>query len=82
MAKINGMDEVDGMLEISILFEDSEAEEIFSKAIKDFVLEKKSPEVLARLVMTQAQQKAEYEDEQEDYTPRPKRRRRKPKGNR
>ena len=82
MAKINGMDEVDGMLEISILFEESEAEEIFSKAIKDFVLEKKSPEVLARLVMTQAQQKAEYEEEQEDYTPRPKRRRRKPKGNR
>lgn len=82
MAKINGMDEVDGMLEISILFEESEAEEIFSKAIKDFVLEKKSPEVLARLVMSQAQQKAEYEEQQENYTPSPRRRRRKPKGNR
>jgi len=82
MARITGMDESNGNLEITIEFSEEEAEQIFSNAIKDFVLEEKSPEVLAKLVMQQAQQQIDEEFEAEQYTPKPRRRRRKPKGNR
>jgi len=82
MARITGMDESNGNLEITIEFSEEEAEQIFSNAIKDFVLEEKSPEVLAKLVMQQAQQQIDDEYEAEQYTPTPRRRRRKPKGNR
>jgi hypothetical protein len=83
MARITSMgDTVDSTLEITIEFSEEEAEQIFSNAIKDFILEEKSPEVLAKLVMTNAQQQMEQEYEEEQYTPKPRRRRRKPKGNR
>lgn len=67
----------DGSCFITIKLDEIEAEQIFSNALKDFVLEEKSAEALAKLVMSQAQQEVEFEEP--EPTPAPKRRRRKPR---